>query len=371
MGVKLELPGNRDYSAREMANRVRERLKEIPEIVNYRVTGESFLGSALMGNVKPVDLVVMGNDFDTLNKTAETIRDSLSTLPGLVDLQTTVDPGKPELHADIDRDNAQRMGLNTTRLIALAVRQGIYGIEASEFNDNAEKYRMMVRYDPIHRQSLKDLNQIRVTNVTGDQIPLSAVAQIEQATGPLEITHTSQQRAVHVTAELDDISLGKATEQVRSQLDKLDLPSDVIVKTRGQYTEQQESFSSLKLLFMIGLILVLMVMASQFESLRQPFIIIFAIPLSIIGIIWAFLLTGETLSVVTFLGVIMLLVIVVNNVIVLVNYTNLLRGRGRRVLDALLESGLSKALREHNRIALNDNERVTASSWTLGDMLYE
>jgi HAE1 family hydrophobic/amphiphilic exporter-1 len=341
VGVKLELPGDRDYTAGEMANRVRNRLKEIPEIVNYRVTGGSFLGSALLGNVKPVDLVVMGNDFETLNQTAETIREALSTVPGLVDLQTTVDPGKPELHVDIDREKAQHMGLNTS-LIALAVRQSIYGIEASEFNDNADEYQMMVRYDPDHRKHLKDLNQIMVTSVTGNQIPLSAVAEIKQSSGPLEITHTSQQRAVHVTAELGDISLGEATERVRSRLDKLDLPSNVIVKASGQYTEQQESFSSLKLLFVIGLILVFMVMASQFESLRQPFIIIFAIPLSIIGIIWAFLITGETLSVVTFLGVIMLLGIVVNNAIVLVDYTNLLRGRGRRVLDAVLESGHSR-----------------------------
>jgi len=141
---------------------------------------------------------------------------------------------------------------------------------------------------------------------------------------------------------LDGVSLGEAVQDMQKQVEQLDIPEGVIVDFGGQYEDQQESFRSLILLFILGIALVYMVMASQFGSLKDPFIIMFAVPLSIIGVIWAFLLTGETLSVTTFIGIIMLVGVVVNNGIVLVDYTNLLRARGESLYKAVVNAGHSR-----------------------------
>jgi HAE1 family hydrophobic/amphiphilic exporter-1 len=171
---------------------------------------------------------------------------------------------------------------------------------------------------------------------------LREIATIKQVSGPLEIHREEQQRIVKVTADLDGISLGEATTRVQQMLNQLPHEQGVSVELSGQITDQGSSFASLRLIFLAGILLVYMVMAAQFESLKDPFIIIFAIPFSVIGIVWAFVVTGLTLSVVTFIGAIMLLGIVVNNGIVLVDYTNLLRKRGYKLIDAVLEGGRSR-----------------------------
>jgi HAE1 family hydrophobic/amphiphilic exporter-1 len=171
---------------------------------------------------------------------------------------------------------------------------------------------------------------------------LDAFAEIKLGTGPLSIKHKSQQRIVKVMANLMDISLGEAAEDVQNLMDSMDVPEGVEVNLSGQISEQSESFADLYTILIIGVLLVYMVMAAQFESLKDPFIIMFAIPFTFVGIILAFFVTGITLSVTTFIGVIMLMGIVVNNGIVLVDYTNLLRKRGYSISEAVLESGRSR-----------------------------
>lgn len=201
----------------------------------------------------------------------------------------------------------------------------------------------MVRYAPEQRQNIDKLDDLMLTTLTGEHVPLKAVAEIEKGSGPLQINHQSQQRIVRVTMDLArGASLGDAAEQVEDILKDIRVPQGITVEMSGQVSEQQESFSSLYLVFIVGIVLVYMVMASQFESFKDPFVIIFAIPFSVTGIIWAFMITGLTLSVVTFIGAIMLLGIVVNNGIVLVDYTNLLRKRGNNLKEAVLEGGRSR-----------------------------
>lgn len=339
--AKLVVPKERNYSSKVVANHIRDRIAEIPEIEHFVVSGGSLLGSAIQGNVSPIEIRISGSDLDEINNSAQNIVAELQDLPYIMNQETTIDQGKLEFLVHIDRRKAQRIGLNTA-IIALTVRQSIFGAEAKEYKEDGDEYEMLVRYAPAYRNNPNQLKNIMLTTMTGKQVPLSLVATIEEGRGPLEIKHESQQRVVYITSDLKDISLSEGVNLVRQKLEQMEFSPNVTVEMGGQFIDQQESFSNLYLLFALGIILVYMVMAAQFESFRHPFIIMFAIPLSIIGVIWAFFITGTTLSVVTFLGVIMLLGIVVNNGIVLVDYTNLLRARGRNLLDAVQEAGHSR-----------------------------
>lgn len=338
IGAKLVIPDNRDYTSKEVATKIRKRIAKIPEIVNFRVTGGSLLGSALVGNKKPVEIAIMGNNFEELNKTATLISNQLQKLPYLKNVQNTIDKGNLEFKVNVDRVKASDLGLSSAS-IALQVRQAIYGSETTEYRENGDKYKIVVRYAPKFRNDINELQKIMLVNSKGQQIPLEQVAEIVQGKGLLQINRESQQRTVYVKAELNKISLGDAVKKIQSFLKTIPTNTDVVIKIGGQYEDQQESFGSLKLIFILGILLVYMVMASQFGSFVDPFIIMFAVPLAIIGVLWAFFITNLTLSVITFIGIIMLLGVVVNNGIVLVDYTNLLRARGYKIKDAILQAG--------------------------------
>jgi len=341
IGSKIVIPDQRNYSSSEVADRISQRIAQIPEIEKFAISGGSVLGKAVLGNKKPIDIKVVGNDFDKLNATALTISSELEKYGKLKNISNTIDQGKMELQINVDRDKARDLGINVA-LVGLSIRQAIYGVEASQYKENGEEYEILVRYAPEFRNSIDAVGDILVPSMTGQGVPVRAFAEITETKGALEIKRESQQRIVYVSADLADVSLGTAVKDMKKRIEQIDIPDGVFVEFGGQYEDQQESFRSLLLLFILGIALVYMVMASQFGSLRDPFIIMFAVPLSIIGVIWAFLLTGETLSVTTFIGIIMLVGVVVNNGIVLVDYTNLLRARGESLYQAVVNAGHSR-----------------------------
>ena len=331
-------PEERKRSAKEIANALRKRLSEIPEIAKYNVSGGSFLSAALLGNIKPIQVNLMGSDLRVLNTLADSIKAQLNKNPNLTNIETTVDNGKMEIQIDIDKQKAANVGLNST-MIAMQVRQSIYGTEAGNYKEENDEYKIIVQYDSADRNNIEKLSSIVLSTLTGQQVPVSTIGTINRKTGPLEIARESQQRVVYLMTDLKDISLGDATKEVNKTLSKMDIPKSVDVSLGGQVNEQKDSFSSLIVMFIVGVLLVYMIMAAQFESFKDPFIILFTVPLSIIGVIWAFLITGLSLSVVTFVAMIMLIGIDVNNGIILVDYTNMMRKRGHNLLEAASESG--------------------------------
>lgn len=338
----LTVPSDRERSAKEIAERIRERVEKIPEVESFHVNGGSIMSSAILGNKKPIEIEISGNDLKEINHAAFMIENELSRHDIVRNLENTVDKGKLEMQIHVDKDLASALGLNTA-MVAMQVRKAIYGSEAGALNDKGQEYDINVRYAPDQRQSIDKLENLTLTTLKGEAVPLKTVATIEQGLGAMQIEHQSQQRIVKVGMEPGKgISLGEATKRVKEIMQEMQFSSNVDVEIAGQVSDQQDSFGSLNLVFIVGILLVYMVMAAQFESFKEPFIIIFAIPFSIIGVIWAFKVTGLTLSVVTFVGAIMLLGIVVNNGIVLVDYTNLLRKRGNSLKDAVLKAGESR-----------------------------
>jgi hydrophobe/amphiphile efflux-1 (HAE1) family protein len=337
----LTLPDKRDRSASEIGDVLRAKVAEIPEIEKFHITAGNVLESAVLGNAKPIEVKISGNDLEIIGQTASEMKSRIEKIPGLIDVESSADQGKQDYQIIIDRKKASSVGLNSG-MIALQVRQSIYGAEAGSISEGGKDYDIMIRYDQNSRSSIESIDDIALTTLLGTQVRLADVAEIRQGYGPLEIRRESQQRYVTVSAELSGLSLGDAAKEVKDVVKSIDIPAGVDVKLAGQLSSQGDSFGDLKLVLLIGILLVYMVMAAQFESFKHPFVIMLAVPFTIIGIVAAFLLTDITLSVTTFIGIIMLAGIVVKNGIILVDYTNMLRKRGYKLYDAIQEAGRSR-----------------------------
>jgi hydrophobe/amphiphile efflux-1 (HAE1) family protein len=341
ISAHLSLPETRSRSAEDIAEMIRNKLADMPEVVNYQVMGGSLMQKMLLGSTRPVEFKILGSNYDELNATAMQLKTKMEENPNFSDVETTIDKGKMEYQIIIDKNKASMLGLNTA-MIGMQVRQSIYGKQAGHFKQQGDEYDIMIRYAPALRNDLDKIRDITLTTLMGQHVPLSAVAGIKIGTGPLEIMHERQLRIVRTGANLNNISLGEGTQIDREILANLDTPPTVSVELGGNITDKNESFANLNLVFLIAFSLVYMIMASLFESFKDPFIIIFAIPFSLIGVVYAFAITGITLSVVSFVGIIMLLGIVVNNGIVLVDYINLLRARGQTTREAIINAGRSR-----------------------------
>lgn len=336
--VKIVNSDQRDYHVKEAAAIIRSEIEKIPEVQSFSMTAGSLLQGAILGMNKPLELKITGNDLEKINKASDDLKTLLSTEKYIEDLESSIDKGKPELKIKLNRERLAALGLNAG-IVAMTVRQSLYGADAGEFKQDNDEYGIVMRYDKKSRDEVSDLKNIMITTMTGEHITLGAVSTIEESSGSLKILHDSQSRVVYLRGGLKDISMGEAVERVKKLLEKQEIDPDVLVEIGGQYKDQQSTFSDMYLLFIISLFLIFAIMASQFENLRDPFIIMFTVPLTITGVIWAFILTDSTLSAVTFVGIIMLLGIVVNNGIVLVDYTNLLRARGLKFSDAIAKAG--------------------------------
>ena len=331
----------RKRSSQQIADDIRPLIEAIPEIEKVTVSGGSAMATALTGNRAPIEFVVYGKDIDQMNQVAFEIERKAKECPEFTDVEALVSAGNREVHILVDKDKASQMALNPG-IIGIQVRENLYGAKAGAYTEDGTDYDIRIQYAPEYRNSISKLREMQVTNLLGQQIPLIAVADIQEKEGPVQIERLTQQRYVKVTTNLNGISLGDAAKKAEQIIADLDTPQGVTVSLGGQVEDQGDTFSSLTVIFVIGLLLVFMVMAAQFESLVDPFIILFAIPFTLVGVILAFLITGTTLSVVTFIGLIMLVGIVVNNGIVLVDYSNMLVRRGYSIRDAVMESGRSR-----------------------------
>lgn len=331
----------RKRSSQQIADDIRPLIEAIPEIEKVTVSGGSAMATALTGNRAPIEFVVYGKDIDQMNQVAFEIERKAKECPEFTNVEALVSAGNREVHILVDKDKASQMALNPG-IIGIQVRENLYGAKAGSYTEDGTDYDIRIQYAPEYRNSISKLREMQVTNLLGQQVPLIAVADIQEKEGPVQIERLTQQRYVKVTTNLNGISLGDGAKKAEQIIGDLDTPQGVTVSLGGQVEDQGDTFSSLTVIFVIGLLLVFMVMAAQFESLLDPFIILFAIPFTLVGVILAFLITGTTLSVVTFIGLIMLVGIVVNNGIVLVDYSNMLVHRGYSIRDAVMESGRSR-----------------------------
>ncbi len=326
MGVQLVDAALRDRSSDEVANLIRKFTHSVPGIVKLNIRTGSSVGAIIGMGVAPIQIDIKGDDLDELEAVGLAIRDAVREVQG------------PEFHIIVDRERAASLGLNTY-VIASAVRTHVYGVEATKLREGGDQWEVIVRAPAHERDSIDDILALPIPSATGQMVRLSSVASVEMGVGPTEIRRRDQERIVKVQGRLLDRALGEVSADIAREIGKLTVPPSVTVEMGGDIEQQQETFGDLGLLLLLSIALVYMVMASQFESLLDPFIVMFSIPFAFVGVVWAFVISNTTLSMTSFLGVIMLMGIVVNNAIVLIDYTNILRKRGLTVKEAVTTSG--------------------------------
>ncbi len=299
-------------------------------------------GAQMMGGqAKPVSIEIYGENDQVAASLANTLESGLKAIPGVTNIQISRKDGNPEMGVVLDRDKASLTGVNMYTA-GNTVRAAFNGQIVSRYRENGKEYDIFVRLDPKNRQNLQQLMDLRIPTVTGKFIELGNIATLKQHQGPISIERKNQQRIVKVEADIMGRDVGSVSEDVEALLKTIQVPDGFQILMGGARKDQQESFGLLILAMILGVFLVYFVMAAQFESLRDPFIILFTIPFAMLGALWGFVISGQTLSMLSFVGLIMLVGIVVNNGIVLVDFTNLLRERGLGVIEAVVRGGSSR-----------------------------
>ncbi len=310
---------------------IRQQVMSIPDL-NVRVRYPT-----LFSFTTPIQVVLQGYNLDTLRQLSGQVAAELEAISGLTDINTTLQSGFPEVQVVYDRDRLAYHNLNLYDVASL-VRDKVLGKVSTRFRDREERIDIRVMVDEADRKNVSQLAQLVINPGGEQQLALRDVAQLNIVEGPSEIRRLDRQRSAVITANLSGISLSAASDAINSQLQKIQLPFGFRASLQGQSEEMQRSLNSLLFALLLAVFLVYLVMASQFESLSHPFIIIFAVPLAFIGVALLLLIMNIPVSVVVFLGAIMLVGIVVNNAIVLVDYINLLRSRGIEKMEAIVQA---------------------------------
>jgi HAE1 family hydrophobic/amphiphilic exporter-1 len=322
----------------EISNILGTYLETLPEIVSYQVTPNGGMGGTPENNVV---VEIYGYDFETTSRIANALADSCRTLRGATNVNVSRDPVKPQLQIVPDREKLAQYGLNTYTM-ANAVRNRIQGPYMSRYREEGEEYNIRIRFIEEERNEISDLNNIGIMNMQNQVIRLGEVAEIEEDWAPPNIERKNRERMVSVSVTPYKVPLNVMAMDVQAKINAMDVPPEVLIEMGGAVEDMQESMMDLALLLVLSLILTYLVMASQFESMKMPFIIMFSIPFAFTGVILAHLVTGITMSVISMVGGVMLVGIVVKNAIVLVDYINLMRGRGLSLHEAIVVSGKSR-----------------------------
>ena len=327
----------RDRTIFEMAELLRDEMKNYPEINKY------FCSTAGMGmGGQTVDVEIYGYDFDQTNLLAEEIRHIIAdSVKGARDVKISREEDRSELNIAVDKEKLALHGL-TSATVATYVRNRVNGMTVGFLKEDGDEYNIVVRLKEENRNSITDLENLTIPSATGAQIKLKELASVEEYWGPPQIDRRNRQRIVTVSVIPYETSLGELAEDVQAKIANITIPQGIVVKVGGDYEEQQDTFADMGMLLALIVMLVFIVMASQFESLKKPFIIMMAIPFAISGVIIALWVTNTTLDMIGALGVVMLVGIVVKNGIVLVDYINLMRDRGYELNEAIALSGQSR-----------------------------
>ncbi|HLT90495.1 MAG TPA: efflux RND transporter permease subunit [Woeseiaceae bacterium] len=315
--------------------RLRDALSRMPG-VQYE-----FKRPTLMTFASPLSIEIAGYDLDALADVNRRIMAAMAASGRFTDLKTTVEPGNPEIQIVFDQERATKLGL-AVRDIADRVVANVRGELATRYTWRDKKIDVLVRSVDTRDASIDEIRQLIVNPAAERPVTLEAVAAVEVARGPAEIRRVAQERVALITANLAYGDLGTAVAEARGIIARTAMPEGVTALVSGQNEEMQASFQSMQFALVMAIFLVYLVMASQFESLLHPFVIMFTIPLALVGAVLALFLTGTTVNVVAFIGVIMLAGIVVNNAILLVDRINQLRGRGLEKTAAILEAGRAR-----------------------------
>jgi len=287
----------------------------------------------------PVQVDIAGTDFDELEKLAKEVTAIVEGIDGTVEVDNGISKGAPELNITLNREVAGPLGI-TTAAVAGTIRQRLTDVKATTLDLDGKKVDVYINKTSDTELQTKDIEELPFTSMTGKTVKLGDIADIEEGVGYTSINRTNQKRVISVTSKLEKgVSAGNVGKILDEKLKDIDIPDGYSIENAGENKEIQDAFVSLLLALLLGVVLIYMIMASQFESFLYPFIILFSVPLAFTGAFIALFITRTPLSIVAFLGMIVLAGIVVNNGIVLVDYINKLIKVGKSTKDAIIEAG--------------------------------
>ena len=300
-----------------------------------------FSRPSLLSFSSPLQIEVSGYDLDSLARVSGLITESMSGSDRFTDIKTTVERGNPEIQIVFDQERAAKLGL-AVRDIANRVVANVRGELATRYTWRDKKIDVLVRSVDTRRSSIEEIRNLIINPMSDRPVTLEAVADVLVSEGPSEIRRIAQERVAIITANVAYGDLGAAAAEAGEIVGRTPLPNGISAMVSGQSDEMRESFQSMQFALLLAVFLVYLVMASQFESLIHPFVILFTIPLALVGAVLALFITGTTINIVAFIGVIMLAGIVVNNAIVLVDLINQLRAQGMERYEAIVEAGTAR-----------------------------
>ena len=324
----------------EIADGLRKELAAIPEIREFTVTPGGSGGG--MGGASTVDVKVFGHNMDNAMATAKDLQKRLSQLSTMRDVQLSREDLQPEYNVIFDREKLAYYGMNSATA-AQFIRNRIYGYECSKYREDGDEYDIVVRYDEPFRESIEEVENIILYSSMGRPVRLKEVAEVKETFSSPEIERENRQRIITVKGMVGaGVALGEAVAEVNTVLADYETPSGITLELGGSIEDQGEAFGDIATLLILIVVLVYIVMATQFESLIYPFIIMFTLPFAMSGVFIALWLTNTPLSIIALIGAIMLVGIVTKNGIVMVDYMNLLVERGMPVGDAVIAGGKSR-----------------------------
>lgn len=342
ISYRLRLPrrSERKRDIFEIADSLRSDLAKIPEVREYNFTTSSVMS---MGSTNPIEVKVYGYDMDKANAVALDLLKQVKEIPGTRDVRLSREDLRPEYNVDFDRDKLSFYGINNSTASSF-VRNRINGYTATQYREDGDEYDVKVRYAEPFRKSMENVENITLySSTTGQPVKLKDVATIDEEFAAPTIERENRQRVVKIYSSLGKgVALGDVTSQINKLIASYDAPDGIALELGGDIEDQQDSFNDLFTLLVLIVILVYIVMATQFESMKMPFIIMFTIPFAFTGVFLALWMTSTPLSMIALIGAIMLVGIVVKNGIVMVDYTNLLVERGYSIADAVVASGKSR-----------------------------
>lgn len=337
--VELVPVEERSRSQQEITTSVLEALTVVPGANIRQVREDPLSPDGETGLI----VQIYGFDQEVKKALAEQAMTSIRDIDGIVSVFSSADQGRPELRVEMDRERISRVGMTTSQ-VAAALSNSVQGDIATTFVDQGIEFEVLVEVDPIERSQSTALQDLQIQTPNGEWMPLKNLARIDRYTGPSNIIRINQERMVELEAELGALDLKTASEEINASLSAMNWPEGYRYELGGSSEEQQESFGFLMIAFLIAGILTYMVMASQFESLVEPLIIIVTIPLALTGVLLMLWITGTPVSVTAMVGLVLLTGIVVNNGIVMIDYIKILQSRGQNRFDAIV-NGASRRLR--------------------------
>jgi len=326
----------RDLSDVEILEKIR---KKLPKMKDVKIEALD-LSQMLMGGAQtPIEIKIFGKDLNLLKDLANNIVFKIQDVEGLRDVNHSLSEAKPEYHITINREQASRLGLKVSQ-VATTVQTASLGKIATRLREGNDEIDVRIRLKEEFRDDLNDIKNIPIMSPLNQIVRLDQVASISKGEGPVQITRENQARVVKVMANIYGRDLGSIAKDIRKRLVEVEknLPPGYFIEMGGQYEEMKDAFIIMIGAFALAVLLVYMIMASQFESFLHPFVIMFTIPLALIGVVVALLITGRPLNLPVLVGFVMLGGIAVNNGIVMVDYINQLKRRGLEKMEAILQA---------------------------------